>query len=73
MKNSGPVAATAARTSIKSPVKWRNIEISIYPLLSRLRRDGLVETVWRESNQCDSFSTALGAPKIWRLLHLSKR
>lgn len=26
-------------------------EGTIYPLLSRLRRDGLVHTVWRESNQ----------------------
>src|SRR5438552_12248395 len=25
-------------------------EGTIYPLLSRLRRDGLVETTWRESN-----------------------
>ncbi len=26
-------------------------EGTIYPLLSRLRRDGLVETTWRESSQ----------------------
>src|SRR3954451_20178643 len=28
---------------------WVTSEGTIYPLLSRLRRDGLVETTWRES------------------------